>query len=202
MQSNEVDLHEDYTFRREALLYNLYHDVRCIAGNFPFSTEAYMRFSGTYRFITTLLDPIDFMVWAYTNRHMKRLPCAQGSLEDFLEHDFAKQVGSMYVHFYCGQFLNSLEIERRHIEDAKRNLAKFNLVGDLCEPSKFYGLLMSMIRPSLIEYFIRRMLDSQCPIAQNLDQMTRKKIGLVSEVNIELHEYACLHLANRLNHTS
>jgi hypothetical protein len=140
------------------------------------------------------------MLRAYAYYHARHLPCAAGSIDEFLEHEIAKRIGSMYVRFYCGQFLPTIEVERAHLDEALRNLAKCTLVGDLRKPAEFYRLLMSIIRPSLIERLIPRRLENQASVAQSLDRSTLARIGALSEPNIELHDYAQKHLMNRLNH--
>ena len=199
-QTHALKEETDYIRRCEVLFYNLYHDVRCLAGNFPFSIQAHTRFSNQYRFITSLLDPVDFMWHAYVYYQKIQLPHAAGSIDEFLEHDIAKQIGSMYVRFYFGRFLPMIEVERTHLNEALRNMEKCTLVGDLAKPAEFYRLLMSIIRPSLIERLIPRRLENQASVTQSLDRSTLARIGALSEPNIEIYDYAQKYLMNRLNH--
>lgn len=119
--------------RKQMLLYLMYDDVRCISCHVPFSRAAYDEFSGRYKFITLLREPVSRFLSHYNWSHNR--PQAHGHIPEdfdtFLATRRARAMGAEFVEIFSdlpvGTDLRSTE----SIDRAVQHLAGFDIVGRL-----------------------------------------------------------------------
>lgn len=200
-------LHPDYSpervrdesvrFREEQLLYYMYDDVRCITGHVPFSDTAFREFSGRYRFITTIREPISLFISTFfynatsTDDRWK----IESSIEEFLNSPRARLFGEVYARFFGGVSMEGQGSSSDLLENAKSNLKKFSAVGLTEDMASFERRLREVLG---IRLRIGHENRSRVSDAERRDTMTpevRRKIEELSAPNIEIYDFVKTQLA-------
>lgn len=129
------DTTDDYPIlklREHLLLYFLSLQTnRYISGHFPFSEIAYREFHGKYAFITVLRDPVKRWISSYffnsnkDSNHRK----IEEDITTHLRSAFGRSQGYEYVKFLGGANKSGEYTSGQSIDQAKRNLHKFDVVG-------------------------------------------------------------------------
>lgn len=126
-----------YELREMMLLYLLFCGTRCVSAHVPFSDVAFNNFGTEYSFVTILRDPVRrFLSNYYWSQRDDRSETVRESLADFLDTERARQAGSTYVRYFCGEpGLN--KFTHRHVDRAVANLRRIHCVGFLDEIDRF-----------------------------------------------------------------
>ncbi|WP_323764785.1 sulfotransferase family 2 domain-containing protein [Marinovum sp.] len=124
----------DYADREVVLQCLLERRVRCIAGHVRYSAALHA-LSG-YHFVTLLRDPAERFVSHYhylQRRHPD--PGRAASLEAFVETEEARHLATQYLFYFAGD--SACPPGPGALTRARRNLARFALIGDLADPGGF-----------------------------------------------------------------
>ncbi len=188
-------------FEAEYLAYCMYKGYKYISGHISFNVQVYEEFKKEYKFITVLRDPVKRWISAYfffKYRKKDRL-IIDSEIMDYLRSDLGKGQGYEYVKYLGGAREDSDYTSRNAIENAKKNLLKFDLVGcmeDLdCFVKTFkkqFGICLKVKRlnPSPVSESFRRNF-----ITQEIEE----KIKEVCKPDIEIYKYA---IDNFIKHTN
>lgn len=124
-------------FREMMLLYLLFSGTRCVSAHIPFSNAAFEKFSGRYAFVTLLRDPVERFISNYfwSHKHPGGVAHIPQSLEEFVQTDRARLLGSTYVRYFCGE--PRQDFAAAQAEDAIRNLRRMDSVGFLDRVADF-----------------------------------------------------------------
>lgn len=126
--------------REQMLLYHLFDDIRCISLHVAFSETAHQKFSGHYKFITVLREPVSRFISHFFWSHGKAHAHA-GIDEDFaafLDTDRARRLGATYVDFFSGSPMARNLADPLLIQRATDTLRyRFDVVGYLDDLNRF-----------------------------------------------------------------
>jgi len=126
----------DYDQRARDLGRLMTRRVRCITGHVRYDPALHAR--NTHAFVTLLRDPVERFVSHY--RYLQRRhpdPRRPTTLEGFLDTPDAARIASQYLFYFSGHSQNRSPDLHRAIRTAQSALARFDLVGDLSDPSGF-----------------------------------------------------------------
>lgn len=135
------DFHNVLDYRNLLLIYflNLNH-TKLIAGHFCFSDPAYQDFKDKYVFVTVLRDPVKRWISAFFyNKYREESDWKiTEEILEFLNTKRAKANGCEYVKKLYGTVSPDIDYASESaIEIAKKNLAKFEIVGILEDIVRF-----------------------------------------------------------------
>lgn len=178
-------------FQHYSLLFYLYKDVRCVAGHVRFSSTAYEKFSDSYKFVTTLRDPIKLIESAffYETKRTNHLWEVPKNIEAYIERPQAQLLGASYSYFFSGLPANSEPQSTESIELAKANLKLFDAVGFVDDMSSFQEQLR---RNCGLRLRIGHANKSGASSAERsvITPAVRKKIEKLCAANLEIYEFA------------
>ncbi len=195
-------LHPDYgldqlavtvtKFRQEQLLYFLYRDMRCVSGLCPFSDTAHRLFGDRYRFVTTIREPLGLMtsIYHYDRYRSRDRWRTQLSLEAYLETPRAARFGAIYSEFYNGLPPESDPSDLRAVAAAKRNLAKFAVVGTVEDMAGFQRRLRRTLKTRVR---IGHHNVAKVNAGDRMSALTpalKRRIEQLSGVNREIYDFA------------
>ena len=122
-----------HMFRQEILLYLLHGGTRCVSAHVPFTLAAHRQFSGRYKFVTLLRDPVKRYISHYFYSYGRDAHAGiHEPLESFIESPRGKAYGALYSEFYSGLPAGSDFTAATAIDQAKANLdACFSVIGFL-----------------------------------------------------------------------
>lgn len=189
--SFETYLQQLYNFREQLLLYLLQCGQRCISGHIPFNKTIYDLFKTQYYFVTILRDPKERFIshWFHNQRQWPDL-AKQTSLDIFLESEYARRWGALYVEYFSGQKGKQV-FNTEAIEDAKTNLSSLSAIGFLDDLNTFESHLRTLLGTRL---HIRHI--NKAPNANATDwssQLTRQQLNSIKSIcapDLELLHYA------------
>jgi hypothetical protein len=127
-------------FRESLLVYHLYSDVRWISGHVRFSDTAHRIFSGSYKFITLLREPVSRYLSNYRYNYLRdSYSGTRLDLEDYMDTFEGRMQGSLYAEYFSGLPANAAYRSEEAVSRARQNLQKLDLVGFTHEMSAFAG---------------------------------------------------------------
>jgi len=127
-------------FRESLLLYYLYSDVRWVNGHVRYSETAYRLFSGSYKFITVLREPVSRYLSNYKECYKKNSYAGTDlDLEDYMDTFEGRMQGCMYSEYFSGLPADADFRSEAAVNAAKQNLQKLDLVGFTHEMRDFAG---------------------------------------------------------------
>lgn len=125
-------------FRESLLVYYLYSDVRWISGHVRFSDVAHRNFSGSYKFITVLREPVSRYISNYRYNYLRdSYSGTRLGLEDYMGTFEGRMQGSIYAEYFSGLPAHADFRDKEAVNTAKHNLQKFDLVGFTSEMRAF-----------------------------------------------------------------
>lgn len=126
----------DYDQRARELTRLMTRRVRCISGHMRYDSDLHAR--NDYAFVTMLRDPVERFVSHYyylQRRHPD--PSRPDTLKGFLDTEDAARIASQYLFYFAGHSQNRAPNLSRAICVAQSALSRFDLIGDLSDPSGF-----------------------------------------------------------------
>ena len=121
-----------FEFREALLLYYMASDAALVFGHVLFSEKAYRHFGDSYRFITTMREPVTRLVSNYHDSAM-----ASCDFKTYLRSDTARRHALVFLRFFSGVADISPGQERRLLPIAHRNMGHFALIGFLDRLKEF-----------------------------------------------------------------
>lgn len=117
-------------FRESLLLYYLYSDIRWISGHVRYSETAHRHFSGSYKFITVLREPVSRYLSNYKyNYNRKSYSGTRLDLEAYMDTIEGTMQGCLYGEYFSGLPADADFRSKDAVIRAQQNLQKFDLVG-------------------------------------------------------------------------
>lgn len=140
-EEGDINNNRNLKFNRDLLAYKLLDKkIKFISGHFPFDNLIYNFFADEFDFFTTLRDPVQKWLSNFFFRN-ERQPIIMGkkfnhwkinvSLEDYLKSDRGHYHGYDYSKYYGGLRQNYDYNSKEAINNAKKNLNKFKIIGFL-----------------------------------------------------------------------
>ncbi len=126
----------DYNQRARDLARLIARRVHCISGHVRYDSNLHAH--ADYAFVTMLRDPVERFVSHYQylqRRHPD--PARPDTLKGFLDTEDAARIASQYLFYFSGHSQNRAPNLPRAIHAAQSALSRFDLVGDLSDPSGF-----------------------------------------------------------------
>lgn len=125
--------------REQMLLYLLFSDIRCVSAHVRFSNAVFSQFSGRYKFVTILREPVSRFVSHYNWSRDRRGAHAEitTDFDAFLESERARRMGAIYCEYFAGLPKDSDVRSDAAIEHAIDNLGQFDVVGRLDDLGAF-----------------------------------------------------------------
>lgn len=178
-------------FREKKLLSLMFSDVRCVAGHVRVSQVALDRFSDKYNFITTLRDPTSLMIslYFYDKSHPLERWRTDKDIETYLETPRARSFAAIYADFYCGLPPQSDTSAPEAVERAKRNLARFAVVGLVDNMAQFQSRLREVLGVRVRIGHLNKVRAGREALRGTVTAAVRKKIEAMTTVNQEIYEF-------------
>lgn len=123
--------------------------VACISAHVPYNAGLHERLDPDRKAVTLLREPVARFLshYAYVQRHHPG-PARAAGLEDFLDTEAAQRFGSTYLFYFAGRYQHHVNDLERALGDARTNMARFTLIGDLSRTEAFRkGLRQIIGRP-------------------------------------------------------
>lgn len=173
----------DYSARRQELRAHVEAGKRLITGHVQYDPKLHEGAARRYRFVTMLRDPVDRFVSHYHYIQRKHPdPARAATLEGFLDTPDAHRLASQYL-FYFGGHWQGPGINAGALTDrAIRNLARFDLVGDLSDPDAFLRGLRRLTLTPLIH--LRR---NVAPVPLSVPPKLRPRIEALCAADIAIY---------------
>lgn len=179
--------------RENVLLYFMAQKrTKYICGHFTFSETAYREFHGKHAFITVLRDPVKRWISSYFfNRHKdsdhRKI---EEDITTHLRSAFGRSQGYEYVKFLGGANKSGEYTSGQSIDQAKRNLHKFDVVGFIEYQEDFLNRFEN-------RFGVRLNLDwkNQSPVSTSYRNSIilpeiEDKIKTICEPDREIYQYA------------
>lgn len=179
-------------FREQLLLMYLFADRRCISGHVRFSKKAQEKFKDTYKFITTLRNPVSLYISTYfwnATSPQSKWKIDQG-IEAFLDTPRARDFGSHYADYFSGLPPRTDPTSRASIEAAKENLRKFAVVGMVEDMAGFERQLRRELGTRIRIGHQNKARVSDGARSQAVTPEIKRKIEDLCAANLEIYEFA------------
>lgn len=185
-------------FREIQLLYYLFCSYRCLSGHVRFSNVAFDKFSQSYKFITTLREPVNMLIssYFYDSKQINPRWKVEDDIESYLEGPRARIFGAIYSHFFSGLPHDNDPCTRESVDLAKENLSRFAAVGLVEDMAGFERKLREVLGIRLRIGHENRSRVSDAERREAITPVIRRKIEELSAPNIEIYEFAKRHLAS------
>ena len=188
---DEQLVHEDgfrckelFDLREYQLLTHMAHNDALIYGHILFSKKADDIFSGMYKYITILRDPVKRVISNYRSATYEKF--YRGSLDEYLESDVARRHALLNVRYFSGRAEISSGEECIALQEAITNLEKFSVVGFLDRLDQFCGQFQDVFgRRPVIHHYNSSKSEEVSPTPEQLN-----KIVKLCSVDIELDQKA------------
>ena len=175
-------------FREKLVIYEMYKGTQYISGHVPYHSDRGKIFGDRYLYITCLRDPVKRYISNYFYNVYKESDHFRihEDLPTFLTTPRGKEAGYEYVRYIGGISQHNDYTSTETIEQAKKNIANFHLVGFLDDLAKFSSKFQQYTG---IKIKIRH--ERKNPIKNpEVDAETLEKIKLICAPDIALYEYA------------
>lgn len=184
-------------FQERLFLFYLFHDIRCIAGHVRFSATAHDTFSKSYRFITTLRDPVSMMIshYFFQRKRPDDLFTNVFDLDAYFDTWEARELGSLYSYFFSGAPIAEDPSSAKSIALAKENLARFDAIGFVDDIPGFQRQLREAVGLRLRIGHANKSVASQSELTEIVTPAVRRRMEEMSAPNIEIYEFARRELA-------
>jgi hypothetical protein len=180
--------------RNQLLAYFLEQEqLQYVSGHFTFNEKVFDAYSNRWNFITMLRNPVDKFISQYFYNHQKNNQDHFGisaSLEEFLETDDGRSLGSDYAHKFSGSLNPQSTLSETHgdaVQRAVNNLKKFKLVGFLENTEAFQAGFRESFGATLN---IKQMNKNPDKKTADISKQTRKKIEMLCETDMEIYSRA------------
>ena len=149
----EARILSDYAARQRALHALVASGNRMIAGHVQYDPDFHDGPAARYRFVTLLREPALRFVSHYHYLQRKHPdPARATTLRGFLVSPEAQRIASQYLFYFAGQWQRPGEDTGPLIQQAIRNLGRFDIVGDLGAPDAFARDLRRLTHTPLIRW--------------------------------------------------
>lgn len=139
-------------FREALVLMHMAHQATLIHGHFLFSEAAWQQFGHRYRYVTILRDPVARTISNY--RMDLRTGTFRGDFDAFLDSAEGRRKALHKLRYFSGMATVDPADEAAALEAARRNMARFSLIGfldDLPEFAADFARLFG-VRPRIPHY--------------------------------------------------
>lgn len=116
-------------FREALLLMHMSHRASLIHGHFLFSDRAWQHFGAAYRYVTILRDPVARTISNF--RMDRRTGTFAGDFDAYLDSDHGRRQALHKLRYFSGRATIAPGQEAQAMQLAKRNMARFSLIGFL-----------------------------------------------------------------------
>lgn len=183
--------------QEQFLLYYLFNDVRCVSGHVPFSNLAYERFTPSYKFVTTLREPVSLMIshYFFQSERPADLWSSTMDIDAYLETAEAREFGAVYSYFFNGLPRDADAHSSAAVEQAKSNLRRFDVVGLVDDMAGFQNRLRERVGVRLRIGYANRSKASPSDRSSVVTPETRRKMAELNLVNTEIYEFVKRELA-------
>lgn len=120
---------ETSRFREALVLMHMAHQATLIHGHFLFSETAWQHFGDRYRFVSILRDPVARTISNY--RMDRRTGVFTGDFDAFLDSAEGRLKALHMLRYFSGMPEVAPEQETQALDIARRNMARFSLLGFL-----------------------------------------------------------------------
>lgn len=179
-------------FQERLLLCYLYNDIRCIAGHVRFSRTAYDLFSKTYKFVTTLREPVSMMIshYFFLPRRSTEIFTNIDDIDVYLESEEARQFGAVYPYYFNGGSAHDEPWSDAAMSKAKENLRLFDAVGFVDDIPRFQRQLRDHVGLRLRIGHANRSIASREDRKSVITPTVRRRMEELNAPNIEIYEFA------------
>lgn len=174
----------DYSARRRALRTHVEAGKRLITGHVQYDAQLHEGAARNYRFVTILRDPVDRFVSHYHYVQRKHPdPGRASTLEGFLDTPDAQRLASQYLFYFGGHWQGPGVNTRALTDKAIRNLARFDLVGDLADSDAFLSGLRRLTLTPLL-----RLRRNVAPVPLSVPPKLRPRIEALCAPDIAIYQ--------------
>ena len=176
----------DYDQRRRDLARLMGRGVRCISGHVRYDADLHAQAGRDYAFVTLLRDPVDRFVSHYhylQRRHPN--PARPDTLDRFLDTKDAARIASQYLFYFGGHSQDHSPDLPHTIRKAQSALARFDLIGDLSNPTGFVQNLRRLTGGPLP--WLHR---NRAPVAAPVPPDLRQRITALCAPDIAIYQSA------------
>ena len=179
-------------FQTKLLLFNLYRDMRCIAGHVRFSETAHSIFSKQYTFITTLREPVSLMIsrFFYQKYLASDVWRKYEDIDSYLESPEAHLFGSYFSYFFNSLPADADPRTPEAIAGAKENLRKFDVIGFVDDMEGFKRDVRDRTGIRLRIGVANRSKVDKATHESIITSEVREKIAQLSSTNTEIYDFA------------
>jgi hypothetical protein len=179
-------------FQERLLLYYLYSDIRCIAGHVRFSQVAHNLFSKSYKFVTTLREPVSMMIshYFFLPRRSAEIFTSVDDIDAYLESEEARHFGAVYPYYFNGGSAHDEPWSDAAMCKAKKNLRLLDVVGFVDDIPRFQRQLRDHVGLRLRIGHANRSVASREDRKSVITPTVRRRIEELSAPNIEIYEFA------------
>lgn len=172
-------------FRESLLLMHMCHRATLIHGHFLFSDRAWQHFGDRYSYVTILRDPVARTISNY--RMDLRTGSFQGDFDAYLDSDHGRRQALHKLRYFSGMATVTPDQEAMAMDLARRNMARFALIGfleDLDGFARDFGTIFG-VRPWIPHY---NSAGEDKPFRMTDDQ--RQRLEALCAPDIELFAHA------------
>lgn len=180
-------------FRRQYLNYLLETGVTWVSGHMTFCAAAHERYHANYKFITVLRNPVDRYISEYIHRAHKHGDTYYNtslSLDEYLESDIGQIQSQAICEYFSSSNKSAKDTHDTDYENAKNNLAKFDVIGFVDEMDKFNRQLNAALDINVNVGHQNKSVKSSRETTQIVSDEHRKKIEKICEREVELFQFA------------
>ena len=180
-------------FRRQLLNYLLETETTWVSGHMTFCEVAYENYHNQYKFITVLRDPVERYISEYIHRAHKQGDTyfnTQMSLDEYLESDIGQIQSQAICEYFASSSKKANEINGVEYEAAKKNLAKFDLIGFVDDMPAFNQKFNKMLGININVGHKNKSVKSKSETGSIITSEHRQKIEKMCCQEVELYNFA------------